>query len=313
MSQAPSLRPVTAVIITYQSARTVARTLAATRRCCDENLLDVIIVDNNSTDGTRDIIEGESAWARLLLTGRNIGFARGCNIGLAQVRSPYTIFLNPDAVVEPEAIRTMLLFFEQHPRAGIVGPATICGENDTDKVLQSTGRLPSPWTILRNAIPGLGSRADTWEIVPGSAPARTGWVSGGVFMVRTSLMRQLNGFDPRFFLYWEEMDVCKRAEDAGFENWVLGTALAHHVVGASASPAELRIGPCIAKHYLQSRYYYMVKHHGRFAATIAELGEFIALFTRSAVDVVRGRGWNRLRPRLQASLLSMPEQEPVER
>jgi len=125
-------------------------------------------------------------------------------------------------------------------------------------------------------------------------------------MIRTALVRQLAGFDPRFFLYWEEMDVCKRAEDAGFETWAVGTAVAHHIGGASTSRDDTRVGGCIAMHYFQSRYYYMIKHHGWFAATAAELIEYGLLGLRSLVDLARGRGLSRFRPRRMAPLLSLP-------
>ena len=314
MSDAASVRPVTAVIVTYQSARTIGKTLAAARRCHDEQVLDIVIVDNNSTDATREIIGREVGWARVVLSGTNNGFGRGCNIGFAQVTSPYTIFINPDAVVEPEAIRTMLRFMEGFPKAGIVGPATVCGESAGYTVLQHTSQRPTPWTILRNAIPFLRGRSNICQILPGAPPFPTGWVAGAVFMIRTELMKRLRGFDPRFFLYWEEMDICRRAEEAGFETWAIGTALAHHVVGASSSADDTRYaGVNIARHYYQSRYYYMVKHHGILAATVAEVGEYMLLGVRSLADVIRGRGLRRLRPRLQASLLSMPERISDER
>jgi hypothetical protein len=136
---------------------------------------------------------------------------------------------------------------------------------------------------------------------------RTGWVCGAILMIRTDLMRRLGGFDPRFFLYWEEVDLCRRAEYAGYENWVLGNALARHVVGASSGNVP-RFGTAVAKHYYQSRYYYMAKHHGWLAATAAELGEFVLLGIESALDALRGRGLERLRPRLQAALLSLPDE-----
>lgn len=313
MSEMAPVKPVTAVIVTYQSARTIGSTLAAARRCYDEGILDTIIVDNGSTDATREIIEREADWAQIVLTGKNNGFGRGCNIGFARVASPYTIFINPDAVVEPEVIRTMLRFIEQNPRAGIAGPATFCGDDKDHPVLQHAGELQTPSTILRKAIPFLRFQPISWPIVPDSAPARAGWVIGAIFMIRTELMKQLNGFDPRFFLYWEEMDVCKRAAELGFETWAVGTAVAHHVVGASSTPDDTAYGACIGIHYFQSRYYYMVKHHGRLAATIAEIGEFAMLGLRSLVDVARGRGLRRIRPRMQAALLSMPEQVPDER
>lgn len=307
MSDSKLDRPATAVIVTYQSGRTIGRALEAARRCHDAQLFDVVIVDNNSMDATREIIGREAAWVRLIFSAKNNGFGRGCNIGFEGVTSPYSIFINPDAVVEPEVIRTMLQFMEQHPKVGIVGPAIVEGDKDGGTELQETGQRPTPWTILRREVPFLKAQSISWPIVPGSEPSRTGWVCGAVFMIRTELMKRLNGFDPRFFLYWEETDLCKRAEDMGFETWALGTALAHHVGGASSLPSDTRIGGCIAKHYFQSRYYYMVKHHGRLAATIAEVGELVLLSLRSVADLAQGRRIYRLGPRLQAPLLSQPE------
>jgi GT2 family glycosyltransferase len=296
-------RPVTAIIVTYRSARTIGAALAAARRCHDAGLLELVVVDNASGDATREILAREAAWARVVLETTNHGFGRGCNIGFAQVRSPYTILINPDAVVEPDALRTMLAFMEQRPRAGIVGPATRCGESGE---LQPSGPYPTPWSTLRDALPFLG-RPSAAAIVPGAPPVRTGWVCGAILMIRSALMRELGGFDPRFFLYWEEIDLCRRAERAGFENWVLGSALARHVVGASSAGGP-RVGASVARHYFQSRYYYMAKHHGWLAASAAELAEFALLGMKSFFDALRGRGLQRLQPRLQAPLLSLPDE-----
>jgi GT2 family glycosyltransferase len=301
------VRSTTAVIVTYQSARTIERALAGARRCHDEGLLDVVIVDNGSSDETQALIGREADWATIELTGMNNGFGRGCNIGLEKSSTPYTLFINPDAVVEPDAVRTMLSFLENNPKVGIVGPAIVEGIDGGDIELQDTGRRPTPWTMLRHALPLAVSRPMSWPIEPGSAPVRTGWVCGAVFMVRTELMKQLKGFDPRFFLYWEETDVCRRAELAGYETWALGGALAKHVGGASTAPSDTRIGGCIAKHYYESRYYYMVKHHGRIAATFAEIGEFAILGLRALLDAARGRTLARIRPRMQTPPLSMPD------
>jgi GT2 family glycosyltransferase len=300
-------KPVTSVTVTYNSACTIARTLAAARRCHDAQLLDTVVVDNASADGTREILAHAAGWADLVLSDANNGFARGCNLGFSRVSSPYAIFINPDAVLEPDALRTMLRFMQARPRAGIVAPATIVGEGE-DTGLQHAGCFPTPWTIVRSALPFLRPESLSWEVAPGMVPARAGWVCGAVLMIRTELMRRLGGFDPRFFLYWEETDLCKRVADAGFETWALGTALARHVVAASSSPDNPRVGVSIAKHYFQSRYYYMAKHHGRLAATAAELGEFALLAVRSAADAARGRGLQRMRPRLQAALLSLPDE-----
>ena len=307
MSVEVATPPVTAVIVTYQSAHTVAATLAAARRCHDAQLLDCVIVDNGSKDGTPEILQREAGWTRLVITGQNNGFGRGCNIGLSHVSTPYTIFINPDAWVEPDALRIMMNFMEENPRVGIVGPATLAGDDRDPPGLQGTGPRPTPTSILRAAVPLLHGPKNLRPIVPGSAPFRTGWVCGAVFMVRTELMKRLGGFDPRFFLYWEETDVCRRADDSGFEVWAVGSAVANHIGGASSTEDDTRISGCIAKHYYQSRRYYMVKHHGWLAATFAEIGEFVLLGLRALGDAMRGRGLSRLRPRLQAALLSQPD------
>ncbi len=302
MSSNDVRRPVTAVIVTYRSAHTVLDTLAAARRCHDAQLLDCIVVDNGSDDGTLGLLSRDLEWASTILTGRNNGFGRGCNIGLNHVTSPYTIFINPDAAVEPDALRTMMNFMQANPQVGIVGPATITG---SDHGLQGTGAHPTPASILRAAIP---FRHDPWTIiVPGAAPFRTGWVCGAVFMMRTELMKRLGGFDPRFFMYWEETDVCKRSDDLGFETWAVGTAVASHHGGASSVDDDTRIFGCIGQHFYQSRRYYMLKHHGWLAATIAEIGEIALLGLGALYDVIRGRSLSRIRPRLQATLLSQPQ------
>jgi N-acetylglucosaminyl-diphospho-decaprenol L-rhamnosyltransferase len=307
LTNSKPVKPVTAVIVTYQSERTIERALKGAKRGADEQLLDVVIVDNNSNDATREIIQREADWVRLILSEKNNGFGRGCNLGAEGVTSPYTIFINPDAVVEPAAIRTMLLFLEQHPNVGIVGPAIIEGDTSGEIELQVAGQRATPWTMLASSVPLLRLPAISWPIIPGADPIQAGWVCGAVLMIRSELLTCLQGFDPRFFLYWEEIDLCKRADEMGYQTWALGQAVAHHVGGASSSFDDSRIGGCIAKHYYQSRYYYMVKHYGRVAATIAELGEFVLLAAGSLADLARGRDAYRLRPRLQASLLTQPK------
>ena len=297
MSDCMTMRPATAVIVTYQSVRTIAATLAAVRRCHAAGLLDCIIVDNASTDGTQSLLQSESSWASVILTGKNLGFGRGCNVGLAKVQSPYTLFLNPDASIEPQAFRTLLEFLEGNPRVGIVGPATICGPDENNTSLQVSGSLP---------LPSFTAETRMHQIEPGTAPFRTGWVCGAVFLVRTELMTRLGGFDPRFFLYFEETDVCARASALGYETWAVGTAVARHI-GSASSPGEeaLRFG-CIPRHYYQSRRYYMIKHHGWLRATAAETLELPKLALQSLADLLRARRSSRLLQRLKARPFSLP-------
>lgn len=295
---------VTAVVVTYQSAKTLDALFVAAQRCRAAHALDFVFVDNGSKDATPQILAGQTDWADVVITGVNNGFGRGCNIGLARVKTPYTLFLNPDAEIEPEALDTMVSFMDANPRVGVVGPATRVEE---DHEYQATSSLPTPWSVFRASVPLLKPGGDAQPILPGAEPFQTGWVCGAVLMIRTDLARQLGGFDPRYFLYWEEMDLCHRVADAGFQTWALGGAVAHHICGASSVDDKTRIAGCIGEHFYQSRRYYMIKHHGWLAATLAELGEFAFLCLRTGADVMRGKGSARMRPRLQAPLLSQPK------
>lgn len=300
--------PVTVLVVTYQSERTLDPLFRSLDACRDAGLIDCVVVDNSSLDGTTDRVACELPWATLIHAGSNLGFGRGCNLGIERVQTPYTLLLNPDAAIEPASLTSLLAFLQASPRAGIVGPATLCGLSGEPAVLQITGRLPTPASIVRAAVPGIAAdRTASQPIEPGVAAFRTGWVCGAVFLIRTELLRRLGGFDPRFFLYWEETDLCRRAAQIGFETWALGTAIARHIAGASSMDEDSRIAGCIARHYYQSRRHYLVKHHGWLAATAAELAEFGLLCAGAALDMLRGRGASKLRPRLQAALLSLPE------
>ena len=304
MNETVGMAKTTAVVVTYQSADTLAALFAAARRCRDANVLKFVFVDNDSKDATPQMLHQQVDWAEVVVTGKNNGFGRGCNIGLAKVKTPYTLFLNPDAQIEPAAVETMVSFLDAHPAVGIVGPATLVEE---EHPYQATSSLPTPWSVFRSSIPLLAPTGDARPIIPGSAPFRTGWVCGAIFMIRTDLAQKLGGFDPRFFLYWEEMDLCHRAEDLGYQTWALGTAVASHVCGASSKDNTTLVAGCIGEHFYQSRRYYMIKHHGWLAATVSELGEFALLVLRACADVLRGKGAARIRPRLQANLLSQPK------
>ena len=134
----------------------------------------------------------------------------------------------------------------------------------------------------------------------------TGWICGAVLLVRTAHVRSLGGFDPRFFLYWEEVDLCKRIEDSGKGVWMVPDALAWHMGGVSSAQVKGRINGCIPIHFYQSRFYYFVKHYGHFAAVLAECVEYVALSIQALADRMRGHSPERMAPRLQTGLFSSP-------
>ncbi len=298
---------VTVVIVTYQSAKTISQCLRKVRRAALDFGIQCVIVDNGSNDGTIELIQGESSWATILLQSENLGFGKGCNVGFLESKTDYVLFLNPDAEIDGDSINQLVSQIEKNEKIGIIGPSIIENTGFSDAVYQVAGDRVTPWHILKKTL-RISREPITRvkSIYPGEAPWRAEWVCGAVMLVRTPMMHALNGFDPRFFLYWEEVDLCARAEKLGFETWTYGGASAVHIGGASSAQGNLKVQGCIASHYYQSRFYYFRKHHGLLLACVAELLELIEIVVLAPLGVFYNKYFYRLRARLEAVPFSSP-------
>jgi GT2 family glycosyltransferase len=298
----------TGVIVTYKSSKTISAALASAKKCVDAGVMDLIIVDNASPDDTRDILAREAGFAKVILGDANIGFGRGCNVGLMAATTPYVVFFNPDAQMEPDAVRAIVSFMDSHDRCGICGPAIQSGEG-ADLHIQAVGALPRVTDIVGDALGLHTTYKRRQPVTPGAAPFRTDWVSGSMLVGRTQLLQKLGGFDPRYFLYWEEADLCRRVLSEGYEIWAVPQAVVSHIGGVSAAEeSNDRIKGCIAKFYYESRYYYMRKHFGALPAALAELAEVIALPAYETLRKLTGRKHQPPLRRWGHPILKLPQQ-----
>ncbi len=294
---------VTIIIITYNSRAIVGGALEAAIRSRQRGLAEIIVVDNASADGTADYVRSEFPAATPIESGGNLGYGRGCNIGLRHATTPYVLFQNPDSVLEPDELEKLVRFLDERPAAALVAPAIVEGGGD----LQNAGRLPTPINVLAIAA-GWRIWGDRRRpIKPGEEPFQTDWLGGALLMGRRELLLQVGGFDPRFFLYFEETDLCKRVGGHGHQLWAVGQAVARHQVHASArSTGKLLVGGCIAEHYYKSRFYYLVKHHGWLPAMAAETGEWALLALRRVWYALCRRSSNDLSARFRSPFLTLP-------
>jgi GT2 family glycosyltransferase len=303
----------TAIIVTYNSAKTVHAALDTLRRAHNDGLLSkVIVVDNVSADGTADLVTRDHPWVTLLRSPSNLGYGRGLNLGLRHVDTPYVLFMNPDSELPPEALVKLVTFMESHPNAGMCAPAMLFGDGE-QKTFQAAGALPGPLDVVLRGAGFVGNHRNRRPIVPDEPPFRTDWLCGAMMLTRTALMREIGAFDPRYFLYFEETDLCRRVLDHGRELWAVGEAVTTHVGGASAKGTDRPLyNGCISEHFFRSRYYYLAKHHGRLPAIFAELGEVMALAAACVLRPKRER-FLRLSNRLKSPILRMPDpwREPV--
>ncbi len=297
---------VTAIYVTYNSEDTIGDTLEAAQEAYEADVLRCIVVDNASGDATCDIVRERFPWVTLIESEENLGYGRGLNLGFQQVDTPYALYMNPDAVMGLSSVRVLHAFMENHPNAALAAPSIVRRNGE----YQHAGGLLTPGEVIRRA-GGCGGAPDprVRHFSPEDIPFKTDWLCGAILFGRTKMMEELGGFDPRFFLYFEETDLCRRALDKGWELWAVGEAQARHASNSSARTvnAGLATGGCLTEHFFSSRFYYFAKHHGRAAAIAAESLE---LGLKGGRDLARwmlfkpGRG--EFRCRLKAPIFTMP-------
>ena len=224
--------PVTAIFVTYNSEDTVGQALDAARDSYDAGLLEAVVVDNASRDGTCEVVATGYPWVRLIRSETNLGYARGLNLGFEGIESPYVIFMNPDAVLPRNAVEKLLAFMESNPDAGLAAPATVRENGE----YQEVGGLVTPWTFVRNAAGISDGPAGKRPLLPGARPTQTDWICGAIMFLRSRAVRETGGMDPRFFLYFEETDLCVRLARAGYSIWAVGEAVARQCAKGAARP-----------------------------------------------------------------------------
>ena len=209
------------IIIHYNTSGDLAKCLASLKACAPAAEHRVVVVDNASVDPGLEEVHRDYPDCLWIFNRENVGYARGCNRGIAQVEANYYLILNPDIVVQPGALDRLLAFADAHPRAGMVGPQLL----NTDGSIQDSCRrfYTLKTLLLRRTV--LGRIFPDNRSVPlhlmqdfdhkSSRPVD--WVLGGCLLVRRSAMERVGPMDERFFLYFEDVDWCFRMWQAGFE------------------------------------------------------------------------------------------------
>jgi GT2 family glycosyltransferase len=269
------------IIVSYNSADTILKAIESVHTLMQEGYICLTVVDNHGNDGVAQLLRQKYSWIKVLDRSQNLGFGSGCNTGFKAQSSEYSLFLNPDAVIEPKSIQVLIDFLDDHPNTAATAPAILeCGD------LQLAGLLPVPIIQYKKT----GTKFAVKEIQPGEDAFKTSWLCGAVLMVRSDYFEAVGGFDENFFLYFEETDLCKRFTEHGFELWANGQAVAEHIGGGSVKKGSvLMVSGCIAEHYYRSRYYYFRKHYGLFVAVTHEIVDFVLLTLKAVKAKLKGK------------------------
>lgn len=182
---------------------------------------EVLVIDNHSATDAIGILRARLRrfpTVRILETSNNLGFGKGYGVGIAQATGDCTLIVNPDKHLEPPALRLLVRALEEDAALGIVAPKLLHADGS---VRHSARTFPTPLDgiIKRTALQrycGARLRRYLQSDAPPDEPRDTDWVVGGCLLIRTDLLRRLQGFDPRFFLFFEDIDLCRRVWHAGF-------------------------------------------------------------------------------------------------
>jgi N-acetylglucosaminyl-diphospho-decaprenol L-rhamnosyltransferase len=244
----------------------------------------IMVVDGSSGDNSSELIASaisENDWsdrvAFLQLT-RNGGFAYGNNRGIEAAharwgRAKSILLLNPDTIVRPGAIRELFNYLLEHREVGIVGSSL----EDFDGTKQACYfRFPTPLSELEceARFGPLTRLLQRWCVVmpTGAAPSRVDWVSGASMLVRREVFDQIGALDEGYFLYFEELDFCRRAANSGWQCWTVPQSRIVHLCGQATGVSVRGVRAARRPSYwFNSRNRYFNKHHGRWGKTAADL------------------------------------------
>ncbi len=190
----------------------------------------IVLVDNGSTDDSVARFEAElGSLVQIVQTPKNLGFAGGMNVGIRwalEQGANAVLLLNNDTVVDPAMIRTLLTVAEQQPQASVVGPAIYYFAAPTQ--LWQAGDRSYPWSPIPFSVSAQDLTA------AGGVPFRVDYITGCCMLIPRAIVETVGLFDERFFMYFEDADLCRRMRDAGFAIWCAPAAKMWHKVSLSA-------------------------------------------------------------------------------
>ena len=275
------------VIVSYRCRELLRRCLTSLAANAPAGT-SVRVVDNDSRDGTVELLDKDFPDVHLIANDRNLGFARATNLGLAASDTPYVLVLNPDTEIAPGSLEALLELMEAEPSVGIAG----CRLEQPDGTFDHASRRSFPTLLGAGAhLSGLGRgssgrriaqyRAENVERGPVDA------VNGAFMLIRREALEAVGAFDESYWMYMEDMDLCYRFREAGWITWYEPSVTATHLKGGTGSRAR---SPRLTLAFYAGMWRFVRAHPGAVPrpalrpAALAGIGLFgAAAVTRAAI------------------------------
>ena len=272
------------IIVNWNTREDLYNCLFSIKNTSQDLNTEVFVVDNDSIDGSLEMVKSDYPEVHLINSGGNIGFGKANNIAIPKATAPYILFLNPDTILKPKALEVMYSFLIDHPKTGAIACKTI---DETGRVAMLPLQMEAT-PFKRFLLQIFSSQASTKimeKIFPSHSPQKSGYVRnlyGPCLMVRKDVLNQVGYFDEQFFMYAEDIDLCQRIYRAGWKLYYTSEVLITHLGGKASDAAPKDFSALMMCESISKL---MLKNYGVKGLTIYRLSVFISSLIRMAIIV----------------------------
>lgn len=259
MSPAPPVSPLIRVVVVTYSPGPSLDVLLSSLGTATTAAYEVVLADNGSVDGMPEQAE-QAGEVSLVRTGGNIGYGRAANVGAQGSTAPWLLVINPDVRwCQPGALDELLAAGVRWPSAAAFGPAIVTPDG---ALYPSARALPSLGRGIGHALAGWWWPTNPWTAAyrkerESPVECTAGWLSGSALLVRRAAFEAVRGFDPKYFMYFEDVDLCDRLARVGWSSVYVPAAVVEHTGGHATRRAPVlmqRAHHASAYRYLADRY-----------------------------------------------------------
>ncbi len=258
------------VIVSFNTREILRECLQSVLRESVRLRVEILVVDNHSADGSPDMVEAEFPQVKLFRSDTNLGFGAANNVALEQARGRYFVLLNSDAFLEPGALDIAVRHMDETPECGLGGGRLIGRDGSRQPSSRSFHSLLHDLIVL-TGLAGtfpkskfFGHFDRTWA--DENEAAAVDWVPGAFSIIRPEAVAKTGFFDPAFFLYYEEVDLCRRIKQAGYSIWYWPDVVIVHIGGESSRQVKAlefsSMAAQVVMWRMRSTLIYYRKHHG---------------------------------------------------
>ena len=284
------------VIVNYNVKEFLQNLIESIQKASKNISTEIIVVDNDSDDGSIEIVQQKYPFVNLIKNKQNLGFGKANNIGLKISRGKYILMINPDTIVKEDTFVKMIEFFEANKEVGLAG----CKVLNPDGTLQLACRrgFPGVWTSFTK-VTGLSSLFPKSKLfakynltyLDENKSYEVDAISGAFMFMRKEVYESVGGFDPEFFMYGEDIDLCYRVQKAGYKVYYVHSTEIIHYKGESTKRSSIdetkvfydAMNLFVKKHFSS---YFLVELILRFAITIRKLVAFLNIYKIIIISVV---------------------------